>query len=194
MTQQPVILPMTTRSEDLDEKAVMRQARHDPARFAPLYEMYFPRIYAYCARRTDTAQEAEDLTSTVFTKVLRNLDSYQGGNVGAWLFRIAHNEVINHYRGRRANISLDAHELDFPTDAESPSDVLANAQEAAYIRELVGQLSPEQQNLLNLKLSGELTSAQIGEVLGKSASAVRVELHRIIKLLRVLYFEERSDL
>lgn len=172
-----------------DEQKLMEVARHDSSAFAPIYETYFPRIYAYCARRTDTAQEAEDITSTVFIKALHGLDSYRGGSVAAWLFRIAHNEMANHWRKRRPQVSLDAHEMDFAANTDPLGAAITREQDAKLVQQIVRQLPDEQQNLLALKLDSGLTSAQIGEIIGKSASAVRVEIHRIMKLLRVLYQE-----
>ena len=94
----------------------MQMAQRDPALFAPLYERYFQRVYAYCLRRVGntragSAQEAEDLCSQVFTRALAGLKSYRGGIVAAWLFQIAHNVLANHYRGQQIALPLD--ELDF---------------------------------------------------------------------------------
>ena len=173
-----------------DEQRIMEASQRDTNAFAPLYEMYFPRIYAYCARRTDTAQEAEDLTSTVFIKALRAAGTYKGGSVAAWLFRIAHNELANYWRGKRPQVSLEAHQIDLPADTAPPGTALMQEEEAKAVRQAVSQLPPDQQNLLALKLNGQLTSQQIGEIIGKSASAVRVELHRIMKVLRVMVEKE----
>src|SRR5690606_31104714 len=94
-----------------DEARLMSLARAHPEAFAPLYERYFPRVYAYCLRRVDDPQEAEDLCSQVFTRALTGLHSYRGGLVSAWLFRIAHTVVVNHYRSRRRVIPLDDQDL-----------------------------------------------------------------------------------
>src|SRR5690242_143201 len=79
-----------------DEARILQRAQQHPAAFAPLYERYFARIYAYCLRRASSPQEAEDLCSQVFTRALTGLHTYRGGSVPAWLFRIAHNVVANH--------------------------------------------------------------------------------------------------
>ncbi len=172
-----------------DEAALMLAAQRDAAAFAPLYERYFTRIYRYCLRRVGGMQEAEDLTSQVFIRALRGLEGYRGGLVAAWLFRIAHNVVANHLRGLRPQVSIEAGELDFAADYPEPLKALLDAERAALLRELVGRLSEYQQDLLALKLSGELTSQEIGEALGKSAGAVRVDLHRAINQLRALFLE-----
>lgn len=168
----------------------MALAKHEPKAFAPLYEIYSPRVYAYCLRRLANPPDAEDLTSSIFTKALCHLADYQGGNVGAWLFRIAHNEVANHWRGYRTQISLDSHEIDLAADGLLPSEQVLAQEHAAAMRRAVALLPAAQRELLALKLAGQLTSEQIGAVLGKSGSAVRVEIHRIMKRLRLLFEQE----
>jgi RNA polymerase sigma-70 factor (ECF subfamily) len=172
------------------EKQLMLAARTDPDRFAPLYERYFPRIYAYCLRRTSNTQEAEDLTSTVFIRALNGLDGYRGGSVAAWLFRIAHNTLVNHLRDRRPQISMEAVVVEIPDDQPGPAEHLQNAESIAAINALVAELPDSQRDLLALKLAAGLTSEEIGVVLGKRAGTVRVELHRIIKKLRDRYTQQ----
>lgn len=163
-----------------DESELMRRAMRDPAQFAPLYERYFDRIYAYCRRRTDSAQEAEDLCSLVFARALAGLAGYRGGNVAAWLFQIAHNTVAKHYRARRQVVSFD--DIGEVNAVEGIDEDEAEAQ--AAISRLVAQLPTEQRDLIALSIDGELTSQEIGAILGKSAVAVRVQLHRTIQRLR----------
>ena len=169
------------------ERHQMALARRDPAAFAPIYEQYFPRIYGYCLRRVSTPQEAEDLTSQVFTRALAGLDGYRGGSVAAWLFRIAHNAVLNQRRARRPAISLDESVFEVADDAPAPFEIVAQREAQAAVRALVQDLPDDQQNLLALKLVAGLSSPEIGAVLGKSPGAVRVELHRIIRALRAAF-------
>lgn len=167
----------------------MQAARRDPALFAPIYERYFARIYGYCLRRVATPQEAEDLASLVFTRALAGLQDYQGGPVAVWLFRIAHNAVANHYRAQRPQVSLEATDLDMADDGPGPGERFAEAETQQALRALVAALPANQQDLLALKIVGGLTSHAISAVTGKSAGAVRVELHRIIKRLRTQFTE-----
>src|SRR5690349_4481498 len=82
-------------------------AQAGPPDFDSLYECYVERIYTYCLRRVGQHQEAEDLTSMVFTRAWASLDAYRGGSETAWLFKIAHNAVANHLRGRKPQVSLE---------------------------------------------------------------------------------------
>jgi len=178
---------------EADDAALVAAARRDPAHFAPLYERYFPRIYAYCLRRVDSAQEAEDLTSAIFIKALDGLAAFRGGSVAAWLFTIAHHAVANHYRDRRAHVPLEEAAAILPDEEPAPLEQVLKAEHVTAIRALVADLPQEQRDLLALKLTGGLSAAEIGQVVGKSAGAVRVELHRIIGRLRDRYAQQTGE-
>ena len=165
-----------------EETRLLLLARDRPAAFAPLYERYFPRIYAYCLRRVGSKEEAEDLTSLVFTRALIGIRSYRGGSVVAWLFRIAHNAVANHLRDRHAQLPLETAFL--PSNGEDLSDSIVRAEEQKHLARLLAALPDEQREILVLRLVGELSAREIGAVIGKREGAVRVALHRILHGLR----------
>jgi RNA polymerase sigma-70 factor, ECF subfamily len=174
-----------------DEIRLMQAARADMTRFAPLYERYFPRIYTYCLRRVENEEAAEDLTSAIFTYALQGIHSYSGGSVAAWLFRIAHNAVANHYRSRRPSVRFEDSEMDFADEQSEMAEAVMKAEQHETLAELINQLPDEQRELLALKIAGGLTAEDIATIVGKSPGAVRVELHRIIKKLRAQY-EQRG--
>jgi RNA polymerase sigma-70 factor (ECF subfamily) len=174
------------------EQAQLIAAQRDLQHFAPLYERYFPRIYAYCLRRVEHTHEAEDLASQIFTQAMSNLDQYRGGVFAAWLFRIAHNTVLNHKR-RQQPLSLDALP-ELPIDWEDPAEALIKTEAHERLRQLVLRLPSDQQDLLLLKVVGGLTAEEIGAVVGKSAGATRVALHRIIRQLQQMYEEPEGGM
>ncbi len=183
----------------LDEVAILHAARTDLRHFAPIYERYAKRVYAYCLRRVGDPHEADDLTSTIFTRALTGLVSYRGGGVAAWLFTIARHTVINHHKqcGRHPAADLSAAEV-LPDPAPPPDQVVIETLESAAIRALVAQLPDEQQELIWLKVSGGLTAEEIGTVIGKRPGTVRTALSRIISTLRDRYrdtlgVEERNE-
>lgn len=168
----------------------MRLAQADPKAFAPLYDRYFDRVYAYCAHRVNNAQEAEDLCSQVFLNILKSLHTYQGGMVAAWIFTIARHVVAHHYRGEKPIIALD--NLDFATSDIAP--LLDAEEEKRIVRELIATLPNEKRDLLHLMLDGGLSSIEIGNIVGKSPVAVRVEIHRIIQSLKNRYLRIIGEL
>ncbi len=168
----------------------IEQARANPAAFQPLYEEYFPRIYRYCLRRVTRLEEAEDLTSVVFTRALANLSQYRGGSFAAWIFRIAHNAVVNHLRGRRHSIPLE--EIETLSDGDEMLSGLVKVEEQQRVARLIAALPDEDRELLALKVSGGLSAKEIGLVIGKSEGAVRVAIHRIVERLRAAWTKEEE--
>ena len=169
-----------------DEAQQLRAARADLTLFAPIYESYFDRVHAYCRYRVGTA-DAEDVTGEVFIRALTHLEQYHGGSVGAWLFRIAHNCVIDQLRYRRPQVALEEVETMIASADIDALEVIAQAEQCERIDKLVAGLKDEQIHLLTLKMVGGLTAVEIAETIGKSPGAVRVELHRIIQHLRSEY-------
>lgn len=161
----------------------MRAARDDPARFAPIYERYLDRIYAYCRYRVGE-HDAEDVTSQVFIRALAGAAGYRGGSVRAWLFRIAHHCVVDHLRQQHPQVSLDQTEIDLPAAGLDLAEHVAREEQLQVLRVLLAELDDDERHLLTLKLVSGLNASEIAQVVGKSAVAVRVELHRIIKRLR----------
>jgi RNA polymerase sigma-70 factor (ECF subfamily) len=173
------------------EAAMLVAARDDLRCFVPLYDAYFPRIYAYCLRRVGTAHEAEDLTSLIFTHALNGLPDYRGGSVAAWLFRIARNTVASHYRDHRVTVPLDTMGDDLAAEHETLADGLAHTDDIRRARELVAALSDEERELLDMHFNAALTSPEIAAITGQKPGAVRVKLHRIFKRLRVHFDEDQ---
>lgn len=181
------ILLETNLDQHEDELRLVRLAQRDPAAFAPLYERYADRIYAYCARRTENTQEAEDLTSQVFVQAIKGLHTFnavENGVFSAWLFTIARNTVLQYYRRQRKELPLSfdlQHEADdFAEDLDDPHDF-------HILNQLVHDLPEDKRTLLTLVLDTDLTSAEVGRITNRSATAVRVEFHRIVKALRRRY-------
>jgi len=88
--------------ELVGERKLVDQARTDPDAFAHLYRYYVPRIHAFSSRRCGSRDMADDITAVTFERALRGLESFQWerGGFGAWLFRIAANELVDHHRCR----------------------------------------------------------------------------------------------
>jgi RNA polymerase sigma-70 factor (ECF subfamily) len=160
----------------VDELTLVRLSQQgDQEMFARLYDAYMERIYRYVYFRVADEKLAEDITSQVFLKVWEKLDTYQAGQSPfmAWLYRIAHNAVIDYYRSKKVAISLEeanpvdlshANEMDEKLDLEIQSEEL---------RAALRELTEEQQQVLILKFVGGLSTTEIAQQLGKQQGAVR---------------------
>ena len=167
-----------------DETGLVERARHDRQAFAPLYRHYVARIYGYCYHRLGNREAAEDATSLVFAKALTSLPGHRGCSFRGWLFGIAHHVVADALRTRGPDARLDA--AAEAVEASPSLEELALADEdRRVLRQLLAQLSPDQRHIMELRLAG-LTSAEIGQALGRSRGAVDVAYHRALVRLRTL--------
>ncbi len=168
----------------LDEGLLIRRAsQNDPDALAQIYDAYSARIYNYIYHRTGDHDVAEDMTAEVF---LRMLEAIRKGrpprvSLGAWLYRIAHNLVVDHFRQKpkKASLPLDERLVAAPPDV-ALEDRLAREQLLAAI----SQLTPDQQQVVTLKFMEGLSNAEIASILGKSEGAVKALQHRALASLR----------
>ena len=166
------------------DATLVAAAQADPRAFSPLYHRYVELIYRFCYVRLGNQQAAEDATSDVFLKALGNLHSSRGGTFPAWLFRIAHNVVVDAYRKGRPSVAIDR-AGDLAASGPSPEDQAVSQSEADRLRRALAQLPDEQRFVVELDLAG-WSGLQIGETLGKSAGNVRVIRYRAMQHLRTL--------
>ena len=166
----------------LDDDALVENARHDPDAFTTLYRRYLTPVYRYLLIRLGNPQDAEDITSRVFTEALEGLINQRyrkGGNFAAWLFTIARRRLIDLYRQLPA-VSLEEAALFDP----DPFDQIQFSDNETRLKELLSHLDEDKQELMRLRFAGGLSFAEIAALEGKSEAAVKMMTHRIIHWLR----------
>lgn len=174
----------------MDQKKSEERAQKRAA-VVRLHETLYPRIVRYIAVRIGDFAEAEDLASEVFVRALRAVDSFRerGIPMEAWLFRIAHNLVVDHLKSRSRRpmaVSIERQEVDVPT-REEPDAELLQQEEIEELRTALAQLTEAQRQVLALRFSdAELTSEQVAGILGKRPTAVREMQSAAIKKLRAI--------
>jgi RNA polymerase sigma-70 factor, ECF subfamily len=167
-----------------NEVAIIERARQDPAAFAPLYREYVGPVYRFCYRRLGTKELAEDATSQTFTKALRGLQGFENRSFRSWLFSIAYRVVVDIYRKRRPDTTLD--NVADPSDPDpTPEEAALARDDGRQIRALLGSLTDDQRQVLELRLAG-LSGREIAETLGRSVGSVRLLQHRAIQRLRTI--------
>jgi len=152
--------------------------------FGQLYDKYINKIYNFIYFRTHHQQTAEDITSLVFTKVLEKISSFntQTGTFQAWLYRIAKNTVIDHYRTKKVTSELESI-LDLGlTDKEIEN--IDSKDKLAKVIELLKDLTSEQRDIVVMRVWDGLSYREIGEILGKSEDSCKVMFSRTIKKIR----------
>ena len=167
---------------------LQRVKANDPEALAELYDQFAPALYAYIYRRVGEQRLAEDLTSEVFVKALSALRKGQFANqsLQAWLYRMAHNQVIDHYRRQKPVVPLE-------DEMPSPDDVPEAAHRRRWqfkLREALPQLTEEQQQVIVLRFGEGQSAGEVAQVLGKTEESIRALQHRALAALRRLLGED----
>ncbi|UCG83116.1 MAG: sigma-70 family RNA polymerase sigma factor [Dehalococcoidia bacterium] len=165
--------------------------RNKEAQLASLYESCYDRISRYAFVRLGDQAEAEDLAGEVFLKALESLDSYKerGVPMQAWLFKIAHNLIVDHFRksAKQKTVSIDT--VNVKTESDPEEQAMAEL-EIARVMNALGRLTESQQKVIELRVFGEMTSEEAGHILNKRAGTVRELQSAAIRALRNLLNEE----
>lgn len=168
-----------------EEQLLVEQAKKDPQAFDQLYNIYVNRIYAYIWQRTHDESIAKDITAATFEKALRNIKRYEwrGFTFGAWLYRIAYNELVSYQRRQKFLSPLSTIERWWKSDTSVEAEVHLQGQKDV-LHEALSQLADKDQELLVLKFYEGLSSREVGEIMGYSENNVNVRLHRALKRLK----------
>ena len=164
------------------------RARPDAQILTDLYEALYDRIARYVTARTGSRDLGEDLAAEVFVRAVESIGSFRerGAPIEAWLFRIAHNLVVDHYRrsARRPAVVLDD-AMQLAGAADTAAEV---EQRLAMerVRQMMEHLNPAQQEVISLRFSGELSAEETGAVMGRTSGAVRELQRTALKALRAL--------
>lgn len=162
--------------------------------FIEAYQCYYTKVFAYVYSRVGNVEVSKDLVAEVFEKAyVKGHGVREPAAYATWLFMVAKNVVIGHYRRHKREISG----MDRMKESLSLSDPPANPEDRTLRRETVfnlmrhlRRLSRRDQELLSLKFEAELGYAEIGAVLGLSDVNVRVSIFRALKRLRALMEKE----
>ena len=167
------------------------EQREKENRLTNLYDEYFDKIARYIYVHIGDRNEAENLAGEVFLKALESLKSYKerGIPMQAWLYRIAHNLVVDHLRKatKLKTVPIDTVQI------ESREDPVATAEkhiQMERVNEAMQKLTPEQREVVRLRFFGGLSSREVGAMLSKSDGAVREMQRAAIEKLRGLLTSE----
>jgi RNA polymerase sigma-70 factor (ECF subfamily) len=169
-----------------DPDAVLAlRARSDPEAFGLLYSRYASRVISYFLLRTGSREDAEDLASQVFVQAFEALPRFRAGKgtVRSWLFAIAHNLSVSHYRSRQVMRPIDT--IDLYDSAPSLEERAVQGDDLRRLRSALATLTDEQRRVIELRLAG-LSGTEISRAAGKSYAAVKMLQHRALDQLRLV--------
>lgn len=163
----------------------VQAAQKNPAMFRPLYNRYFDPIFRFIFRRTADEMLTADLCSQVFLKALQRLDAYtyQGVPFSAWLFRIASNEVSQHYRQHKKNRVVSVEETSF-TDVMDELHEPDNEQLRQALILVLDQLKESDLQLIEMRFFERLPFKEIADILDITESNAKVKTYRILERMK----------
>ena len=169
-----------------DEPSLIKRAkRYDRKAISELYRRHVQRIYRYIYYRVGDVNVAEDLTADVFLKALEGLEgfTYRGIPFSAWLHRIAHARVMDHFRkqAKRELLPLDERLV---ATGKGPQAMIEARLDHEELQSAIAQLTTDQQQVIILKFVEGLSNAEVARILGKSEGAVKSLQHRALNSLQ----------
>lgn len=167
----------------LPEWFYLREAKlGDREAFGKLYQLYMEKIYRFCYFRLGQKKEdAEDVTADVFVKAWRKLDTFTDGSFQAWLYMIARNSIIDFYRVQKRQVPLSE---DFVAEGPSLVDLVATSIDTKRVQDAMKSLTHEQQEVLLMRFTEDMSHREIATILEKTEEAVRAMQYRAIKELK----------
>ena len=165
---------------------VERAQAGDREALEELYLIHFDRIYSYLHVSVGNRHDAEDLTTQTFLRMLESIGKFrwQSAPFSAWLFRIAHNLAMDHFR---ANKRVQPEEEVPEPEPDEATSAEAGALESIgrkSMLDLIEDLSPEQQQVLTLKFVFNFANAEAATILGKTEGAIKSLQHRALVSLQ----------
>jgi RNA polymerase sigma-70 factor, ECF subfamily len=169
-----------------EEDLVRRAQQQDSEALSRLYEVYFDRVYRYILLRVRNEAEAEDLAQQVFIKMLRSISGYksQGVPFSSWLFRIAHNQVIDFYRQQGKKATVDIEGLQIADNRDDPQSEIEKQVDIAELKKATKKLTAAQQEVISLRFASELSIAECAGIMGKREGAIKALQHSAVLALR----------
>jgi RNA polymerase sigma-70 factor (ECF subfamily) len=178
--------PGAQESQEHIRALVERGQKGDRDALEELYLIHFDRIYSYLHVSVGNRHDAEDLTTQTFLKMLEKIGSFRwrAAPFSAWLFRIAHNLAMDHFRARRR--WQPEEEVPEQPGEEEPSAEFSAMQTIGResLLQLIEKLSPEQQQVLTLKFVFNFPNAEVATILGKTEGAIKSLQHRALASLQ----------
>ncbi len=171
-----------------DRELIENYKKGNKESFSVLYDKYVDKIFKFIYFKTSHRETAEDLCSQTFIKALEKLNDFGFNNntyFSAWLYTIARNNVIDHYR--KSNKSKNNLNIDDVWDVSDDTDILSDVEfklKTESIAKYIKKLNSEQREIIMLKIFEELSYKEISEILDKNEGACKMSFCRAIKKLR----------
>ena len=189
--------------EQIDKECLARYRQGDVDALGELMEEYRRPLFGFILKMTEGRDEAEEVFQEVWIRAIRHLGTFKNRRFLSWLFRIAHNVIIDRARKKKPDLSLQdrssedgaAWEERTPSSERSPADVAGDADMKRRIERAVDQLPPEQKAVFVMRAEGDLPFKEIARIQRTSINTALARMHYALNKLRVELADEyaRTD-
>lgn len=167
----------------VEEQVLIQAARDDPQAFGKLYQRYIHQIVRYLYSRLGNTRDAEDVAAQTFMAAFEAFGSFKREKYfSSWLFTIARNKSVDHYRKSRPVVPLDESILISSYDA--PEKFLERSDELNEIARLIRELPDDEQELMRLRFVAELSFPEMAALLHRRTGAVKKTVYRILARIK----------
>lgn len=179
-------------------KSFVKQAKaREPEAFGRLYDEYVDQIFRYIFYKVGNFTEAQDITGQAFLKAFEHIDSYELRDVAfsSWLYRIAHNLVVDYFRkeSKRESIPIEEHPPT-PSERGNPVETVIAGLDSEKLYSALQKLTQNQREVIILKFIESLTNSKVAEIMGISVGAVKSTQKRgLLALNRILSNSSGKD-
>jgi len=165
-----------------EQKLLQSASELNTKALAEIYDTFSPGIYRYAMRLLGDVTLAEDCVSETFARFLKSLQERRGprDNLQAFLYRIAHNWIVDHYRKDGKTVELSDV---LRSEADVPEVEAAKHIRQEQVREAIRQLTPDQQRVILLKYLEDWSNEEVARAMKKPIGAVKSIQHRALKSL-----------
>lgn len=165
-----------------DELRIIKAARQDPKVFGELYKLYVEQVFRYLFSRIGNVHEAEDVTAQTFLAAFESFDKFrQDGHFASWLFGIARNKAMDHFRQRDQSSHMDG-SSEIPVEDNILASMIKTEQEEA-LSKLIQALPEEDRELLRLRFLVDMSFPEIARLLHRNEEAVKKTTYRLLARL-----------
>jgi RNA polymerase sigma-70 factor (ECF subfamily) len=169
-----------------DDDILLKQARRGNKRaISDIYERYVEAIYQFVRLRVGHIQQAEDITSAVFTAFIEQITTGRGpsSHLRGWLFQVARNHIYDSY-GEKRGLPLETIEQMSAPHTTNPEHRTLQSISREQVQQLIQQLTPDQQDVLLLRFDQQLSLKEVSDILGKNTNTVKSLQLRAVRALQ----------
>jgi len=177
---------------------IVNKSKYKKTDFDNLYKVFYPKILDFLQKKVTNKETAEDLTSEVFEKVYKTIEDFkwQGISIGAWIYRIARNHLIDYYRKHnkyKNDKSFDDIVNLVESTAPNAEMEIEKDEEDLALFNAIKELDEDEQYLIYYKFFEEMSNNKISEITGLTETNIGTKLHRIRKKLGTLIIRKQNE-